>query len=242
MSRPKPAHPSLTFGTSGWRAVIADQFTFGHVRLVTRAIADYLADQGLAGRPVVVGYDTRFLSDRFARDAAAVLAGRGWRVLLATRDTPTPVVSHAILHARAAGGVNITASHNPPEYNGIKFSPSWAGPALPETTGWIERRIVELQRKPPDEGGSERAGSIEPLDPREAYLTHLGTVVDGAVIQSAKLRVVVDVLYGTARGYLDACLTAEGCDVILLHGEPDPLFGGGAPDPSERRLTEMAAL
>ncbi|MEO6665288.1 MAG: phosphoglucomutase/phosphomannomutase family protein, partial [Nitrospiria bacterium] len=120
---------------------------------------------------------------------------------------------------------------------------SWGGPALPDTTGWIERRIAELQGASPDDRDeSTPAGLIEPLDPREAYLTHLGTVVDGAVIRSAKLRVAVDVLYGTARGYLDAFLTAEGCDVTLLHGEPDPLFGGGAPDPSERRLTEMAAL
>lgn len=234
--------PSLTFGTSGWRAVIADQFTFAHVRLVTRAIADYLADQGLQGRPVVVGYDTRFLSDRFAREASAVLVEHGWRVLLATRDVPTPVVSHAILQAKAAGGINITASHNPPEYNGIKFSPAWGGPALPETTRWIERRIADRQANPEASSAPGSTGSIEALDPRDAYLAHLGAVVDGAVIRSAKLRVAIDVLHGTARGYLDEWLKRAGCDVTVLHASPDPLFGGSAPDPSEPRLAELRAV
>ncbi len=253
----------LAFGTSGWRAVIADQFTFANVRLVARAIADYLADQGLQGRPVIVGYDTRFLSDRFAREAAAVLAERGWTVLLASRDVPTPVVSHAILDRRAAGGINITASHNPPEYNGVKFSPAWGGPALPETTRWIEDRIVALARSSAEDNewsgmgprlirsgadprltlsGTGSGGGIETFDPRDAYLAHLRTVIDFPVIRAAKLRVAVDVLYGTARGYLDTILKAEGCDVTVLHDQRDPLFGGSAPDPSERRLTELAAL
>src|SRR3989338_3302107 len=235
----------LAFGTSGWRAVIADQFTFANVRLVARAIADYLADQGLHGRPVIVGYDTRFLSDRFAREAAAVLAERGWTVLLTVRDVPTPVVSHAILDRRAAGGINITASHNPPEYNGVKFSPAWGGPALPETTPSIKDRIIALGGEPGNSGATrsgEPTGSIEPFDPSDAYLAHLLTIIDFPVIRAAKLRVAVDVLYGTARGYLDALLKAEGCDVTVLHDQRDPLFGGSAPDPSERRLTELAAL
>ncbi len=237
--------PALAFGTSGWRAVIADQFTFANVRLVARAIADYLADQRLGGRPVIVGYDTRFLSDRFAREAAEVLAERGWHVLLAERDVPTPVVSHAILDRRAAGGVNITASHNPPEYNGVKFSPAWGGPALPETTRWIEARIAALGDDSEVPGAARSAkppGSIESFDPRDAYLAHLRTLIDFAVIRAAKLRVAVDVLYGTARGYLDALLKAEGSDVTVLHEQRDPLFGGSAPDPSERRLTDLAAL
>jgi phosphoglucomutase len=207
---------------------------------VARAIADYLADQRLTGRPVVVGYDTRFLSDRFAQAAAEVLAEQGWTVLLAERDVPTPVVAHAILHHRAAGGVNLTASHNPPEYGGIKFSPAWGGPALPDTTQWIEARVAAL-RTEGDGPSPGRKGSIERFDPREAYVTHLRTQIDFAAIRAAKLRVAVDVLYGTARGYLDALLKAEGCDVTVLHDHPDPLFGGGAPDPSERRLSELAA-
>jgi phosphoglucomutase len=240
VSPPRSSDPAITFGTSGWRGVIADRFTFANVRLVARAIADYLADQRLADRPVVVGYDTRFLSDRFAQAAAEVLAEQGWTVLLAERDVPTPVVAHAILHHRAAGGVNLTASHNPPEYGGIKFSPAWGGPALPDTTNWIEARIAAL-RTEGDGPSPGRKGSIERFDPREAYVAHLRTQIDFAAIRAAKLRVAVDVLYGTARGYLDALLKAEGCDVTVLHDRPDPLFGGGAPDPSERRLSELAA-
>lgn len=234
----------IVFGTSGWRAVIADQFTFAHVRLVVRAIGDYLAHQGVQGRPVVVGYDTRFLSDQFAREAAGVLAEQGWDVLISNRDVPTPVVAHAILDRRAAGAVNITASHNPPEYNGVKFSPAWGGPAEREATRWIETRIAALRA-----GGAAsenhttgRRGAVESFDPREAYLTHLRTVIDVAAIRAAKLRVAVDVMHGTARGYLDAALRAEGCEVTVLHDQRDPLFGGSAPDPSERRLTELAAL
>jgi phosphoglucomutase len=231
----------ILFGTSGWRAVIADQFTFDHVALVTRAIADYLDTHAVADQPVIVGYDTRFLADRFARCAAEVLAARGRRVLLADRDVPTPVVAHAILHHRAAGGVNLTASHNPPEYCGIKFSPAWGGPAEPETTGWIETRIVAL-REEDDAEPARPNGSIELFDPRDAYTAHLRTLIDVPAIRAAKLRVAVDVLYGTARGYLDAILAAEGCDVTVLHDRLDPLFGGGAPDPSARRLAELAAL
>jgi phosphoglucomutase len=231
----------ILFGTSGWRAVIADQFTFAHVALVARAIADYLDTHASADQPVIVGYDTRFLADRFARCAAEVLAARGRRVLLADRDVPTPVVAHAILHHRAAGGVNLTASHNPPEYCGIKFSPAWGGPAELETTQWIEARIVALREQEDDEP-ARRPAAIDRFDPRDAYTAHLKTLIDFPAIRAAKLRVAVDVLYGTARGYLDAILAAEGCDVTVLHDRLDPLFGGGAPDPSERRLAELAAL
>ncbi len=243
-TRRDPPPTPIVFGTSGWRAVIADQFTFAHVRLVARAIADYLADEGMRGRPVVVGYDTRFLSDRFAREAAGVLAAHGWDVLLANRDVPTPVVAHAILHRRAAGAVNITASHNPFDYNGIKFSQAWGGPAEREATRWIEDRISALRASGLANGNHAigRSGSVESFDPRDAYLAHLRTLINGASIRAAKLRLAVDVLHGTARGYLDAILRAEGCEVTLLHDDLDPCFGGAAPDPSEERLRSLADL
>ncbi|MFZ5875346.1 MAG: phosphoglucomutase/phosphomannomutase family protein [Nitrospirota bacterium] len=230
----------IVFGTSGWRAVIADQFTFAHVALVTRAIADYLDTQPVADQPVIVGYDTRFLADRFARCAADVLATRGRRVLLADRDVPTPVVAHAILHHQAAGGINLTASHNPPEYCGIKFSPAWGGPALPEATRWIEARIAALREC--DDVPVKSNGSVESFNPRDAYVAHLRTMIDFPAIRAAKLRVAVDALYGTARGYLDVLLAAEGCDVTVVHDRPDPYFGGAAPDPSEHRLADLATL
>jgi phosphoglucomutase len=161
--------------------------------------------------------------------------------LLADRDVPTPVVAHAILQHRAAGGINLTASHNPPEYCGIKFSPAWGGPALPEATRWIEARIAAL-REQGDDSPAKSAGSIESFNPRDPYVAHLKTLIDVPAIRAAKLRVAVDVFFGTARGYLDTLLAAEGCDVAVLHDRPDPYFGGSAPDPSEPRVAELAAL
>src|SRR5512145_2800151 len=137
----------IRFGTSGWRGVIADDFTMGRVRAVTQAIADHLIAQGLKDKGVIVGYDTRFLSERFAAEAARVFAAAGLRAYLANRDVPTPVVAFEIIRRKAAGGINFTASHNPPEYNGLKFSPSWGGPALPETTKDIETRANALLEK-----------------------------------------------------------------------------------------------
>ena len=124
----------IKFGTSGWRGVIADDFTFDRVRIVTQAIADHITAQGLKEKGVFVGYDTRFLSERFAVEAVKVLAANGIHCYLSNRDVPTPVISFEIIRRKTAGGINFTASHNPPEYNGLKFSPAWGGPALPETT------------------------------------------------------------------------------------------------------------
>jgi alpha-D-glucose phosphate-specific phosphoglucomutase len=151
------------------------------------------------------------------------------------------VVAHAILHQRAAAGVNLTASHNPPEYCGVKFSPSWGGPAQPADTHWIEERIAKLRQGGAGSPRPKPAGRVERFDPREPYLAHVRTLIDVNVIRAAKLRIAVDVLYGTGRGYLDALLADAGCDVTVRHDWLDPLFGGGSPDPSERRLTELAA-
>jgi len=122
----------IRFGTSGWRGIIAEDFTFDNVRLVTQAISQYLNTD--KARSVIVGYDTRFQSEKFAELSCEVLAGNGIKALLCNRDTPTPVISFEIIRRKADGGINFTASHNPYNYNGLKFSPSWGGPALPETT------------------------------------------------------------------------------------------------------------
>src|SRR5574341_1110971 len=140
----RPIH----FGTSGWRDIIAENFTFANVRLVTRAIAEYLLSQGRPESGVVVGYDTRFLSEAFAAQAAAVLAAHGVRVWLTDRDVPTPVVAYEVIRRGAAGGLNITASHNPPEYNGLNLSGPSGGPVLPAVTDRIEKRVQELLAQP----------------------------------------------------------------------------------------------
>ena len=240
------ASVKIQFGTSGWRGIIADDFTNARVRAVTQAIADHLIAAGLKDKGVIVGYDTRFLSERFAVESARVLAAAGITVSLSNRDVPTPVVAFEIVRRKAAGGINFTASHNPPEYNGLKFSSSWGGPALPETTKDIESRANALLEKNSIPALSlteaKQKGLIEDVDLRRYYLEDLRKKVDLDVIRKAKLRVGLDLLYGTGRGYLDSALQDAGCTVTAVHDHRDPLFGGQAPEPSEENLAALAGL
>jgi len=236
----------IKFGTSGWRGVIADDFTVARVRVATQAIADHLAAQGLKDKGVVVGYDTRFLSERFAAEAVRVLAANGIRSFLSNRDVPTPAVAFEIIRRKAAGGINFTASHNPPEYNGLKFSPAWGGPALPETTKDIETRANALLEKnsvtamPLAE--AKQKGMVEDADLRKFYLDDIRKKIDFDPIKKAKMKVAVDLLYGTGRDYLDSALKDAGCSVTAVHCERDALFGGHAPEPSEENLSELSGL
>jgi phosphoglucomutase len=231
----------ILFGTSGWRAIIADEFTLANVRLVTSAIASVMEERS-AGGSVIVGYDTRFLSERFAAECATEFAELGFESYLTTRDTPTPTLSHAIRKKGARGGINFTASHNPPQYNGMKFSTADGAPALPEVTKKIEERIAEFQSG--KAGKPERKISAEALalDPREDYLSDLAARVDFAKIASAGLKLAYDPLWGTGRGYLDEVLRRHECEVGLVHDYRDVLFGGHSPEPSEKNLGEMRQL
>lgn len=231
----------IKFGTSGWRAIISDEFTFDNLKVVVQAIADHLNSEGYKGKEVIVGYDTRFLSERFAEESCGVLAANGFNTILSLRDVPSPVLSFSILKRKAAGGINITASHNPPDYSGIKFSPSWGGPALPETTKDIENRIKKLKgvfKEMPIMEAYER-GFIEKVDLRASYLEDLTKKVDLPSIRKANLKIVIDPLYGTARDYLDTILREAGCDISVLHSYRDPYFGGLTPEPSEKNLEEL---
>jgi phosphoglucomutase len=236
----------IKFGTSGWRAVLCDEFTFENVRLVTQAIADHLKAGGLDERGVLVGYDTRFMGGLFGRRICEVLAGNGIRAYLASRDVPTPVISFDVLRHGRDGAINVTASHNPPEWSGIKFSPAWGGPALPETTGDIEARAnarIESGRvflAPFDEAVEQ--GLISSHDPRPEYLKRLQELVDFDAIRKAKLSLGLDPLFGTARGYLDRLLGDAGCRLQVIHGDLDPYFGGRPPEPSESHIPELVSL
>ena len=235
---------AIKFGTSGWRGILAEDFTFANARLVCQGIADYLRQEGLTARGVVIGYDTRFLSEAFAATAAEVMAGNGITSHFTTRDCPTPVVSFAVRAGKNAGAVNITASHNPPEYNGIKFSPATGGPAPSKVTNAIESLIGNMTPaavKTMPVAQAREQGLIVDLDPRESYFRHLKDLVDLEVLKKSGLKVVADVLFGTGHDYLDAFLKEAGVQVEVLHGYRDPYFGGHRPEPSEEFLQELSA-
>lgn len=235
----------ITFGTSGWRGVLGEDFTFDNVAIVIKAIADSLKASGEAQKGVVVGCDTRFMGQRFAREAARVLAHEGVTAFLCDRDTPTPVISFEILRRKTAGGINFTASHNPPEYNGVKFSPSWGGPALPTTTGDIERRANEMlgaaSPRPSSQFDAEKNGLVEKIDPRETYLEALECKVDFDAIKNLGM-VALNPLYGTGRGYLDIPLQRHGVPFRIINDHSDPYFGGHPPEPSESHIPDFISL
>ncbi|MBK6750006.1 MAG: phosphoglucomutase/phosphomannomutase family protein [Acidobacteria bacterium] len=222
----------IRFGTSGWRAIIADDFTFENVRLVTNSICSYLTTK--QERTLVIGNDSRFMGEKFVAVAAEIAAAKGFRVLRCTTPTPTPTISHAIRSQGAAGGMNFTASHNPPEYQGIKFSTADGAPALPEITKQIEEGI-EKKIKAAEATG----GSIEDFDPCPAYLDDLKTKIRFDVIAAAKSRYAYDAIYGTGRGYLDKCLRDHGIEVETIHDWRDVTFGGQPPEPGEEHLAEL---
>ncbi len=229
---------SIRFGTSGWRAIIADEFTYRNVALVTESICAYLKEnRAAAGDKLIVGCDTRFMGEKFARVAAEIAARKGFRVLLCTEPTPTPTISHAIRDQKALGGINFTASHNPPEYQGIKFSTADGAPALPEITKRIEA-IIESGPQLPDEEG----GAIEEFDARPAYLEDLRSKIDFDAIARAGGRFAYDPLWGTGRGYLDKALRDRGLSVETIHDWRDVTFGGKSPEPSEKQIGELIEM
>ena len=232
----------IRFGTSGWRGVMGEEFTFQNVRVVVQAVANHLrkvhGDRPVA---VVVGYDTRFLSDRYAAEAAALLARNGIEALLADRDAPSQALACQIIKRGCQGGINFTASFNPPRYNGLKFNVATGAPALPEVTDAIEEEVRRLMpgfstlpsRAPED--------SLSRIDLQADYLAHLQGKIDFGVIREAGLRIAVDLLYGTSREYLDEILEENGVEVEGIHGYIDPYFGGVSPSCTEENLAELKA-
>ncbi|MBI3870497.1 MAG: phosphoglucomutase/phosphomannomutase family protein [Verrucomicrobia bacterium] len=238
----------IKFGTSGWRGLIARDFTFDNVRLATQGIAQYLKGEladprsAIHGRkPVVIlGYDTRFLGREFSLAAAEVLAANGLSPLLCDRDTPTPVISHAIRLRKAIGGINMTASHNPAEYQGLKFSTSNGAPATTDVTRPVEAIIQRLAT----EGWTFKGALVgtfrcPTLDPRTDYFKQIHRLIDFATLRKAKLKVAVELMYGTGHGYLDDLLKEAGAKVTCFHNELNPLFGGHHPEPNAEGMAEV---
>ncbi|MBM3821527.1 MAG: phosphoglucomutase/phosphomannomutase family protein [Verrucomicrobia bacterium] len=238
----------IKFGTSGWRGLIARDFTFSNLRLAAQGVADYLCEElrregsEIFGRkPVVIlGHDTRFLGRDFTLAAAEVLAKSGLIPWLCERDAPTPVIAHTIRDRRAIGGINMTASHNPAEYQGLKFSTSNGAPANPEAT----RRIEALIEKRAGEGWSLDAAVIgtftcKTIDPLPRYFHQIRKLVDFEAIRRARMKIAVELMYGTGRGYLDRLLEEAGAQVTTFHNELNPLFGGHHPEPNSEGMEEV---
>jgi phosphoglucomutase len=224
---------TIHFGTSGWRGIIAEEFTFGGVRRASAAIAAHILSNTKSPR-ILVGYDTRFLSEDFALASAAVLQSHGCKVTMCPGATPTPVIAHGIINGKYDGGVNITASHNPAEYNGLKFSGADGGPALPEVTKDIEKRAAAIQ----DDGAAshEIEDNFERANLREAYFEQLNRMIRFDVLRKAKGSFVCDAVHGCGAGWLDRILIQNGLSVTEIRADRDVLFDGTGPDPSEENL------
>ncbi len=226
----------IHFGTSGWRAVMAEEFTFANVRRAVTGIARYVVSQKPSGARVIVGRDPRFLGETFCAMASEILIAHGITPLLIAEPAPTPAISYAVIQQKADGAINFTASHNPPEYNGIKFSTPDGAPALPEVTKRIEAEIAASDAASERPKPQNSSATAEALEPRSSYLARLAEIVDFKAIKKANLRVVVDPFWGAARGYSDVLLREAGVDVSTVHDCRDVLFGGHAPEPDDHLL------
>ena len=246
---------TIHFGTDGWRAVISDTFTFTNLRMLSQAIADAVAseswDKSVKGgqapdpKKFVVGFDTRFLSDRYAGDVARVLAANGFIVYLAQSDAPTPTISYAVKNLHAIAGVMITASHNAPRYNGVKLKAAYGGSALNEQCHRVEVYLndnEERARGPNlmDFDVARERGLIQKFNPLPEYFEHLRKLINSDVIAENPQCFVVDSMYGSGRGVIKAFLQGTGCEITEIRGEMNPGFGNIHPEPIAKYLGALA--
>lgn len=233
----------IKFGTDGWRAVIAEDFTFANVSLVAQATADHWKANPVAGtrQTAVVGYDRRFLSDEFGKRTAAVLAANGFHVVLAPEPVPTPSVSFAVKQRNAIGGVVITASHNPPVFNGFKLKSHYGGSADPVICQAVEGCLARARVKEADFAAAVRDGRVELHDVRPAHYAALKELVDFKLIAKSGLRFAHEALFGSGAGCFEQLLARTSCRVTTLNGRHDPLFGGINPEPIPQNYTFSSA-
>ncbi|HRV93974.1 MAG TPA: phosphoglucomutase/phosphomannomutase family protein [Anaerolineae bacterium] len=237
---------TIKFGTDGWRAVIAETFTFENLRIVSQAMADYLleAHSTEPHLSIVIGFDTRFLSDRFAAEVARVMAANGITAHLARADAPTPAISYNIIHKQAAGGVMITASHNPPRYNGFKVKAAYGGAASKLQIKAIERKLSSIHERIGanlmDFQKAQEQGLIEKFDPAWPYYEHLTTnLINMDTISNGELAVVVDSMYGSGRGVFGEVVSRTRTKIHELHSDLHPGFGGVHPEPLAKNLRTL---
>ena len=228
----------IKFGTDGWRGIIADTFTFENVRYAAEATAAYFKTVEAREPAVLVGFDVRFMSERFARAAAEVTAANGFRVMILDRPYPTPYISFEVRRRKLVGGIMITASHNPPAFNGFKVKAHFGGSATPEITAKIEENLQSGTR-----GQTPRPQSlIEIIGPDKYYFDHLKSLVDWDRIAKSKLKIVVDSMHGCGGYILEELLRETSCTVQTVRGNPDPLFGGINPEPMMPQLESLGEV
>ena len=230
--------PTIKFGTDGWRGVIADDFTFANARIVAHAIARYVVRGEDARKGVIIGYDHRYSSDRFAAAVAEVISASGTPAWLTDKPCPTPAVSFLVRHRKAAGGIVITASHNPYRWNGMKYKASYGSSALPSIVAEIEKELADVMEKsvPPLPPRNDLIHSIEPRAP---YLDALEKLVDWKRLRGAKLRFVFDPMHGAAAGLLPELLRRNDIACDEIRGTRDPRFGGVHPEPIEPHIEAL---
>src|SRR2546423_4425915 len=234
----------IKFGTDGWRSVIAEDFTFGNVQRVTQAAADYWSANPASGteRRVIVGYDRRFFSDRFGAAVAEVLAANDFEVLLTPDPTPTPSVSFAVKAQRAIGGVMITASHNPPIFDGFKVKSHFGGSAESATCHAIEALLDRNPIKATPLTAAKEGMRLILQDLRPAHYAALKKLVDFKLVAKSRLRFAHEALFGVGAGCFDQLLKGTTCKVTTLNGGHDGLFGGINPEPIEKNYARSSAL
>lgn len=234
----------IHFGTDGWRAIIGWDFIADNVRACAKGVATYLQKNGMASRGLVVGYDTRFASEDFAAEVAQVTTASGIPTFLCDRPVPTPVASYNIVHLHAGGGVIITASHNPPQWNGFKYKPDYAGSASPEVVQELENEIAialksKIDRIPLREATELRI--LKEINPVVPYINQLNKLVNIPLIRESGLRVTVDAMYGAGAGYLPRLLGNGSVHLTEIHGERNPAFPGiSQPEPVAQNLTALS--
>jgi phosphoglucomutase len=232
----KTMSTAIKFGTSGWRAIVADEFTVANIRLAVAGIAAYVKTQPEPHR-VLVGRDPRFLGENFVDIAARVLAGAGVTPIVIPDAAPTPAIAYAVRALKTSGAINFTASHNPPEYNGIKFSTHDGAPALPEVTRQIEAAIAKIVSSEDTSSANAPAAGFETVDVKPAFLNRLAELVNLKAIAKSGIKVVFDPFWGAGRGYSCHVLRESGVPVETVHDYRDVLFGGHAPEPDDHLLT-----
>lgn len=227
-----PALAPIRFGTDGWRAVIADEYTFANLERVAQAYADYLLTSDDRSGLVVVGFDRRFLSEHFARRAAEVMAGNDFRLSLFSEAAPTPLISWAVRELGAVGGIVITASHNPPDFNGFKIKAPWGGSATPATTAAVEKLV--------DSNSVKRNAAFDNEEifqqAEQTYRDHVTSYIDLERLRSANGVLIVDSMHGSGGRWVESFLSGQALQIETVRAERDPLFGGVNPEPIDRNL------